>query len=371
MIESKQLLRRWAFTFGILVVFLFFVWKLQSLATLCLLSFLVAYVLNPVVTRLDRFRFINRTGATTITLFGLLVAFLAVLLIIVPEVMGEFRQFVERMPGQLSRIQAAMVPWIEKRFNVVIPMSFSEAITQFGQEIKDLAPEVIGPATQFVANAFDRTFSAVFAVVGALMFPLFVFFLLKDFPRVVGAIDGLVPRNSLERYHQVGREIDESLSAFLHGQFMVMLVLGSLYSIGYSIVGIPVAIGVGLLTGLLCFIPYVGAATGFVLALILSLLEFQGLGRVFGVAVVFGTVQLLDATVITPRILGGKLGLRPLWIIFALMVGAELFGFIGVLLAVPTTAVLKVLVGHSVDRYKQSHLYNNSATAKPEFEDRP
>ncbi|MCP4674875.1 MAG: AI-2E family transporter [Deltaproteobacteria bacterium] len=358
MLDTRQLARRWLWGLGIIVVVFFAAWRLKALAILFLLSFLLAYVLNPIVTRLDKLRFINRTAGTFITLFGLLMGFFAVLFIIVPEVVEEFRQFLSRMPAQLVRLQEVVVPWIEKNFDIAIPLSVGDAVNQFGREINNLAPKVIGPATQVIARVFGGTFSAVFAAVGALMFPLFLFFLLKDYPRVVATVDGLIPRANIERYHQIGHEVDEALSAFLHGQFMVMLVLGTLYSIGYSIVGIPVAIGVGLLTGLLCFIPYVGAATGFVLALLLSLLEFQGWGTVFGVVIVFAAVQLADATFITPKILGGKLGIRPLWIIVALMAGAELFGFLGVLLAVPTTAVLKVLVGHTLDRYRRSSLYN-------------
>lgn len=358
MSENKKLGRRWLWGLGIVTVFLVAVWRLQNLFTLMLLSFLTAYVLNPLVTRLERLRFINRTSGTIITLFGLVVGFLAVLLIIVPEVIEEFQNFAARIPRLIDRAQAVAIPWIERTFDIAVPLSAADALNQFNEEINDLAPKIIGPITKFIAQAFDRTFSAVFNIVGTLMFPLFLFFLLKDFPKILETVDELVPRANLMGFRNVIKEVDESLSAFLHGQFLVMLVLGTLYAIGYSLVGIPVALGVGLLTGMLCFIPYVGAATGFVLALFLAILEFDGAGSIVGVIVVFGTVQLMDATFVTPKILGGQLGLRPLWIIIALMAGAELFGFVGVLLAVPATAVLKVLVGHTLKRYQKSSLYH-------------
>jgi predicted PurR-regulated permease PerM len=364
MMETRQLLRRWLWGLGILVLFFFLAWKLQTLAILFLLSFLVAYVLNPLVTRLDRLRFINRTSATLITLAGLVVVFLAVLFIIIPEVFVELRQFISHAPAQFERLKNAAVPWIETNFSITIPLSIAEAFDQFGRELNNIAPKVIGPATQVAAAVFGGTFSIVLAALSALMFPLFLFFLLKDYPRIVASVSGLIPLHHIDRFNQLGREIDKSLSDFLHGQFMVMLVLGALYSIGYSVVGIPVAIGVGLLTGMLCFIPYVGAATGFLLALLLSMLEFKGFRSVLGVIIVFGSVQLLDAVLITPKILGGKLGLRPLWIIVALMAGAELFGFLGVLLAVPTMAVLKVLVGHTLVRYKKSSFYAGAVETK-------
>lgn len=348
-----------------MAVFFIAVWQLETLATLFLLSFLLAYVLNPLVSRLDRLRFVNRTAATLITLFGMLVGFLAVFFIIVPEVVEEFRQFLSRLPGYLIRLQATVVPWVEQQLDVEVPISVEGALTQFRREINEIAPKIIGPVTQVAAQVFGGTFSAVAAGVAVMMFPLFLFFLLKDYPRIVNAIKDLVPLETYEGVQQITQEINQSLSAFLHGQFTVMLVLATLYSVGYSIVGIPVAVGVGLLTGMLCFIPYVGAATGFLVALLLSLLAFSGFGTVLGVVIVFGTVQLLDATVITPKILGGKLGLTPLWIIVALMAGAELFGFLGVLLAVPSIAVLKVLMHHALIQYKNSPVYRGEADGEP------
>ncbi len=357
MVEHRQLWKRWLWGLGVLVVFLALVWRLERLATIVLLSFLLAYVLNPLVTRLTRLRFISRTFATVIALLGLLAGMLAMMLFIIPGVVSEFRQLMSRMPIYISQFKDTVVPWLEHNLAINVPLNLRDALDQFGQDLSAVAPKLIGPATSVVAQAFGGTFSVVSIGVGALMFPLFLFFLLKDFPRIVGAVDGLVPPRNRENLHQIGREIDLSLSAFLHGQFTVMLILGSLYSIGYSIVGIPVAIGVGLITGLLCFIPYVGAAVGFLLALLLSLLVYKGPFGVLGVIFVFIVVQVFDATFITPKILGGKLGVRPLWIIIALMAGGELFGFLGVLLAVPTTAVVKVLVIHSLEKYRSSALF--------------
>jgi predicted PurR-regulated permease PerM len=356
--ESRRMVRRWAIGLGVAALLVVLLYSLERLATLTFLSFLVAYVLDPLVTRLARLRYVSRFAATLIVLIALGVGFAAVLFVVIPDIVDEFRQFLSRMPDKMAALNDSIVPWFEKITGVDVPNNVAEALTRLRAHLQALGPRIVEPATDVLTVAFSRTFSVIFAVVGAMMFPLFVFFLLKDFPRIIDAVDGLIPLRFREPARGIAREVDESLSAFLHGQFMVMLVLGTLYSVGYSIVGIPVAIGVGLLTGLLCFIPYVGAATGFILALILSVLDFQGAGRVIGVAIVFGTVQLSDAVFITPKILGGKLGLRPLWIIVALMAGGELFGFLGVLLAVPTTAVLKILIRHSVERYKKSTLFS-------------
>ncbi len=353
-------MRRWLWGLGVFAILIVVIWTVEAVSTLLLMSFLVAYVLNPLVTRLERVRLFNRMTATMVTLVAVLVVFLAIFFIVFPEIIADFKQFISSVPSAMVRFQAWLVPWLEQNLDVSVPTSVGEAVDQLGRDVN----KIIGPVTKVAAGLFGHTFTAVGAVVAALMFPFFLFFLLKDFKKIIMVIDGLIPIRNREGVHEIIDEVDQSLSSFLHGQFIVMLILGGLYAIGYTIVGIPVALGVGLMTGVLCFIPYVGAATGFVMALLLSLLDYQGLGTVFGVVIVFTSVQVLDAILITPRILGGKLGLGPLWIIVALMAGGELFGFLGVLLAVPAVAVLKVLVKRTVLRYKASSLYRSQERSK-------
>jgi predicted PurR-regulated permease PerM len=365
MTSTKVLWRRWVWGLGVFTLFLIAAWHLENLATMLVLSFVFAYVLNPLVTRLSNTRFLNRAASTAITLLGLLICLSAITLIVVPEVVAEFKLFLTRLPGYLARITATAVPWVEQQFDMSVPRSISGAVDQFGKELNQIAPGVLGTATDLAARLFGGTFSIVAKAAAVVMFPFFLFFLVKDFPRVIGAVDELIPPRNRPTFHALVQDVDKSLSAFLHGQFMVMLVLGTLYSVGYSIVGIPVALGVGLLTGILCFIPYVGAGTGFVIALLLSLLAGSGAGTVAGVIIVFASVQLLDAVLITPKIIGGQLGISPLWIVVALMAGGELFGFMGVLLAVPTISVMKVLLAYTIERYKRSTLYRDSVSSIP------
>ncbi len=365
MTTTHNLWRRWVWGLAIFAAFLVAAWRLENLATLLLLSFLLAYVLNPLTSRLERLRFVNRSAAVVITLIGLTLCFLALMFVVLPEVVHEFKLFLLRLPVYLSSLKSTAVPWVEREFGVTVPLSISEAVDQFGREINNVTPKVLGLATSFAATVFGGTFSVVAKATAVFMFPIFIFFLLRDYQLVVAAVDELIPMRNKNTVHELMGKIDKSLSAFLHGQFMVMLVLGTLYAVGYSVVGVPVALGVGLLTGLLCFIPYFGAATGFILALLLTLLAQKGIGTLAGCAIVFGSVQLLDAVLITPRIIGGQLGISPLWIIIALMAGGELFGFFGILLAVPTIAVLKVLVAHTIRRYKRSTIYRDSDAPDP------
>jgi predicted PurR-regulated permease PerM len=356
--ENRPILKRWAWGLLALFGFFFLAWHLGNLAILILLSFLVAYVLNPLVSRLAAIRPVGRTAATLTTMTGLTIGFFALLFFILPQVMDEARTFLAKLPALADKLEKMVGPWLAQHFDVHIPKTWNDAADQVYRQIQNDRQKLVGPAAYITRMAFGTTFTAIFALVSALMFPLFLFFLLKDFPKIIRTVDGLVPRRYQKTVRRLAEEVDASLSAFLHGQFTVMLVLGTLYSLGYSIVGIPLAVGVGILTGMLCFIPYLGAATGFIIALLMAIFSFAGWQPILGVAIVFASVQALDAAIVTPRILGGKLGLQPLWIIVALMAGGELFGFLGVLLAVPTTAVLKVLVAFSLDIYKHSYLYN-------------
>ncbi|MBN2341697.1 MAG: AI-2E family transporter [Deltaproteobacteria bacterium] len=354
---DRPILKRWLWGLAALFLFFYLAWHLGKVAILIMLSFLVAYVLNPLVTRLAQIRFVGRTAATLMTLAGLTVGFIAVLFFILPQVAVESKSFIDKLPALADKLERMVGPFLEQNFQFHIPKTWNDAGEQIYQQIQKDGKKWVAPAAYITKMIFGTASTAIYVLVSMLMFPLFLFFLLKDFPDIISTIDGLVPVRHQRTVRRLAKEVDRSLSAFLHGQFTVMLVLGTLYSVGYSIVGIPLALGVGMLTGLLCFIPYLGAATGFIIALLMAIFSFSGWQPILGVALVFTSVQATDAAVITPRILGGKLGLQPLWIIVALMAGGELFGFLGVLLAVPTMAVLKVLVMFSMDVYKHSYLY--------------
>jgi predicted PurR-regulated permease PerM len=195
------------------------------------------------------------------------------------------------------------------------------------------------------------------AIAAGLVVPVLAFYLLRDFDLTVAAIVGLLHVSARERAVALGREIDAVLGQFVRGQLIVMAILGALYALGFSLLSVRLAIPIGLLAGLLSFIPYVGSATALTLALLMSALHFGGIGQIVGVVAVYAAIQTLEGFVITPRIVGDSLGLSPVWVLIALMVGAELFGFVGVMLALPVSAVLKVLAMHGLRRYRLSSLY--------------
>ena len=201
------------------------------------------------------------------------------------------------------------------------------------------------------------TVNILAAMAGFIMIPVFAAYLLYDFDRMTAAIRDLVPGRYRAYVVEVAGEVDAILGEFIRGQLLVMLALVVLYAVGYSIVGVPLAIAIGVVAGLLSFIPYVGGALALGMALLMSFLHWNGWDQIIGIGVVYGVIQLLESFLITPKIVGDKVGLPAVWVLFALLVGGELFGFMGVLLALPAAAVAKIFVVRGVAWYRASDLY--------------
>jgi predicted PurR-regulated permease PerM len=184
------------------------------------------------------------------------------------------------------------------------------------------------------------------------------FYLLRDWDILVAQVQSLLPRKIEPVVSRLARESDEVLGAFLLGQFMVMLILSAVYSIGLLAVGVNFALVIGVLAGLLCFVPYLGLIVGLTAASIAALIQFQDLLHLLLVWAVFGVGQMLEGSVLTPKLVGDRIGLHPVAVIFAVLTGGHLFGFLGILLALPTAAVIMVLLRHTRDEYLHSVLYD-------------
>jgi predicted PurR-regulated permease PerM len=194
--------------------------------------------------------------------------------------------------------------------------------------------------------------------------PVFAFYLLRDFDTIMDRLRLLVPERRRAFVVEVARDIDRVLSAWFRGQLTVMVIDGALYMIGLSILGVPMGVAIGAIAGLLAFIPVVGVLTSLALALFVTLLEFQGWGQVIGVLALFAAVPTIEMTVVVPRVIGGRVGLGPVAVIVALLLGAELLGFIGILLAVPTAAVINVLLGRIRSAYEGSAFFTRAANGE-------
>jgi len=358
---NRPWVRRWLVA-AIAVTALFcFICAIKGLFSLLFLSFIVAYIMHPAVDRLERVRFINRTTAMVICLLAVLLLFGVFLLVLLPQLIFEAGRFMDHLPQDLDRILSLLRAWLRTNLHVELPRTLGQVMEKLKVQFGGAGPEFWGSASNFVLVVFSNTWSAVMWVVRLLLVPFFAFFLLRDYAKVVGTVRDLIPEKQRPAVVDVFSEIDVTLARFLRGELVVMLVLGLFYSVALLIVGAPLSFGIGLLTGLLCIVPYVGFAIGLLLALLVSVL--QGGTWVDGIQIVvaFFSVQVLDMLFVTPRILGQKVGLHPVWVILALLAGGELFGFLGVLLAVPVAAIVKILTFRAVDRYKQSATYRGSS----------
>lgn len=242
-----------------------------------------------------------------------------------------------------------------------LPHSMREALSQFGGDAKELASKAAAPAGQVLGYLVGGTASLLGAVLGLLVIPVFSFYLLYDFDRITSGMHGLVPPRLRPFVLDMANEVDEVLGQFVRGQLLIMLLLAVLYSLAYSLIGVRLAVPIGIVAGLLSFIPYVGGATALGLALLMCLMAGTSWAQVGGVVAAYAVIQALEGFVITPRIMQEKVGLSAVWVLLALLVFGELFGFFGVLIAVPAAAVAKIFVLRALEHYRKSPLFTGAS----------
>ncbi|MFW5921013.1 MAG: AI-2E family transporter [Polyangiales bacterium] len=346
---------KWAIAILVVVAVGGLLYVLRGALTPVFFAFLIAYMLDPVVDRMEARRIPRAVGITILltAFLGLLALFV---LLVVPGVVSEITSFARELPGKLEGLLAKVEPWLVER-GVPVPHTLEEALEQAQVDEKELAQKAVAPASQVLQWIVGGTASAIGAVAGLLMVPVFAFYLLYDFDRMIARIRDLVPSRVRPTVVDIAGEVDEVLGQFVRGQLIVMVALAVLYAVGYSLLGVRLAVPIAIVAGLVSFIPYVGGAVSLGLALLMCLLHWQGWWQIGGVVGVYTAVQLLEGFVITPRIVGDKVGLPAVWVLFALMVGGELFGFMGVLLALPVAAVAKIFVGRGLRWYRQSEWY--------------
>ncbi len=340
---------------GAYVAYLF-LHALKELLTPLLVALLLAYLLDPAIDWLEA-KGLSRTAGIVVLLAAVTTAVALAATVLVPLIGNELSTFAGKVPHFVARIKHDSLPWIESHLHIQVPKNVDQLADRLGYSLQELTRHAVAPLKGLAGKAVAGAYQVALLLATLVLIPFFTFFLLRDFDKMGRWFYSLVPYRHRPWVRKTWQEIDRTLSGWIRGQLLVMLILGSLYSAGYLIVGIPLGLVVGLLTGLMAIIPYLGAATGFLMALSLAFLDWQGWGQVAGVVAVFGTVQLLDALFITPNILGYETGLNPAVVVLALLGFGKLFGFLGVLLAVPLAGILHVLGRRAVEAYKKSAFF--------------
>ncbi len=356
--ERRRIFPRWVVVVVVIALVGLVFYALRGVLTPVFFAFLIAYMLDPVVDWFER-RGIPRAAGIVILLTVVLGALAIALLFAVPAISRDVTAFAAELPGALQRLLVRAEPTLTE-LGIPVPRSVDEVFTQFDVDGAALADKAAGPAGVVLGWVLGGTMSLLGALAGLVIIPVFAFYLLHDFDRMTAAIHELVPPNWRPFVVDVASEVDMVLGEFVRGQLIVMLLLAILYAVAYALIGVRLALVIGLVAGLLSFIPYVGGAAALGMALLMGLIDWRGPMPLVWVTVAYALIQVLEGFVITPRVVGEKVGLAPIWVLFALMVGAELFGFLGVLLALPAAAVIKIFAVRGIAWYRKSTFFTDA-----------
>jgi predicted PurR-regulated permease PerM len=340
---------------------LILLWVLKAALTPLAAAFVIAYLLDPLIDRFEAAHVRRRLAIFTLLLVvgGGLFTFL---LFIVPRMQHEFAALAERMPGYLEHLATEVVPGLEHRFGLQLPHSVDDLIDRVRS---GAIPLPLDSIRSLLAKVLGYVTGTVSSLVGLLVIPILSYYLLVEFDRIVARIGEWIPPRHRPYVFAKARTVDALVSGFLRGQLLVAAILGALYAVGFAVIGIDLAIGVGLLAGVMSLVPYLGSVIAVTTASILCVLKFGIDVHLLAVLGWYTVVQNLEGFVLSPRIVGHSVGLHPAAVIVALLIGGDLFGFLGLLIAVPAAAVLKVFAGELLDAYRRSPLFAGPTDGGP------
>jgi predicted PurR-regulated permease PerM len=333
----------------------YIVYWLRDILTPILLAFIIAYLLDPLVDRLEAWR-VPRPAGIVIVLGGVLGVLALFLALVLPSIVADVAGVIQELPRQFADLWTKTRPWLEER-GVAIPHSTTEWVERLSGYASTVASSILAPAGNVLSSLMGGTLSVIGSAVAALVVLVLAVYLLNDFDRATAGVRELVPLRWRATVTSYAREIDQMLRQFLRGQLTVMAVLAVLYGGAYALLGVRLAVPIGIAAGILNFIPYLGGAFALAAGVLMSLLDGWQTWQLVGVVLAYTVVQALEGFVITPRIVGKTVGLSEVWVLVALFIGGEIFGFLGVLLALPAAAVAKIFVAHAVRYYRTTELF--------------
>ncbi len=312
-------------------------YALSPILTPFLLAGILAYICNPVTDRLAGWG-LPRMAAVVLVILALAAMTAGLVLIILPLLYEEAMLLAARMPEAMALVNEKLAPWLRQNFGIKLKLD-AASLQKLAAGNWDTVQVVL---ERIYSSLKIGGVALVGLMVNLLLAPVVMFYLLLDWHGMLARLGGIVPRPWHAKLRQIAGDIDSVLSQYLRGQILVMAILAVYYSMALWIADIPSALSIGVVTGLLIFIPYLGYATGLILALLVAVLQFAGWGPIVAVLIVYGIGQVLESFVLTPFLVGERIGLHPLAVIFALMAFGQLFGFFGVLAALPASAALLV-----------------------------
>jgi len=332
-------------------------WLLGRVLTPFVVAAVLAYALTPLVDRLDalgRGR-MPRVVAVALVELLLILALVSLMLMVVPILAKEIPLIREQLPFLFDKLNATLAPWLEQ-LGITLPLDLASLKAQLVRYLSANFEDALGS----VFSSLKVGGGVALIVVGyAVLIPVALFYLLLDWKQVVARVMELVPPRARASVDSFTKEADQVLGQYLRGQLLVMLTMAVFYSTGLALFGLDLAVPIGVFTGLAMFVPYVGFGIGLVLAIVAGILQFASIKALVMVAAVYGSGQVIEGFYLTPRLVGQRIGLHPLVVIFALLAFGQLFGFVGVLVALPASAVLFVAIRRLRSGYMGSKLYQS------------
>jgi predicted PurR-regulated permease PerM len=352
----KDQFRYWAV---VALVFLLLLWFLGGVLLPFLVGGAIAYFLDPVADRLERWG-MSRVAATTVISLVALVAVVLLVLAVIPTLVNQLTALVNAAPDIAKRLQGFLL----ERFP-----DLADSTSTMRQTLAEIAAAIQARGGELAQGLLTGALGVISVVVFIVVVPVVAFYLLLDWDRMVARIDEMLPLDHAPTVRRLAREVDAVLAGFVRGQVSVCLALGTFYAVALMAAGLQFGLIVGAIAGAITFIPYVGSIIGGVLAVGLALFQFWGDWVQIGiVAAIFAAGQFVEGNILTPRMVGKSVGLHPVWLLFALSAFGSVFGFVGMLIAVPVAAVIGVLTRFGVEQYRASRLYQGTAAlaeAKP------
>lgn len=355
---NSDIARRWQWL-AILLVIGGLLWILRPVLTPFAIAAMLAYLGDPLADRLERLR-CNRALATSIVFLVMVLVLVGAMVLLVPLIQRQVVRLIAAIPTYGEWIRTGLLPWLQQHLN--LPADFFNVDSILANirahigTVGNLAAVVLGYATR-------SSLTIIGWITSLVLIPVVTFYLLRDWDVMVAKIDGLLPRANRPTILRLARESDAVLGAFVRGQLLVMIALGLFYGVALWAIGLEVGPLIGMIAGLVSFVPYLGFITGLFASLIAALVQYHDWQHLAMVLVVFGIGQVLEGYVLVPKLVGDKIGLHPVAVIFAVLAFGQLFGFLGVLLALPVSSVLMVLLRYAHERYTASALYDTRATA--------
>lgn len=361
--KYPYLLAKFVFYGGILLLCYMVLNTIGGVLFPLFVSLLIAYLMDPTIDALER-RGIGRTPAIGLVMGAVVVALGIFVAFLYPLIAKQVLQVVEKFPSLIDSLQHEFLPWLQSRFQIEVPPTLSEAVARYSGELKAAAPSVLKKVGDWVTGILSGSGVVVSSLLNLVMIPIFVFYFLRDFDTSKVEAAHFIPLWCREPViDRLGR-IDEVVGAWFRGQVQVALILAALYAVGlgvcFGVSGLSIFDGValGVISGVLNAVPYLGFVIGFGLAVLIVLINWSGIGPLIGVIAVFSLVQALEGYVITPKIVGEKVGLSPVTVIIVLLIGGEVGGLMGIVLAIPAAGALKVVLPDLIAAYRNSPYFH-------------